>query len=90
MTHYTSVGARSAGRTLRSALVMLTLAAGSAAAQSAILQERVKFTARAKPGYKAQVDTLTVNGRAGLRYVIGKNGWDGWSNLPGAVIPSPN
>ena len=50
MTHYTSVGARSVGRTLRSALVMLTLAAGSAAAQSAILQERVKFTARAKPG----------------------------------------
>jgi hypothetical protein len=37
MAHYTSVGARSVGRTLRSALVMLTLAAGSAAAQSAIL-----------------------------------------------------
>jgi hypothetical protein len=49
-----------------------------------------KFTARAKPGYKAQVDTMTVNGRAGLRYAIGKDGWDGWSNLPGAVIPSPN
>ena len=42
MAHYTSVGARSVGRTLRSALVML-------------------------------------NGRAGLRYAIGKDGWDGWS-----------
>jgi len=46
-----------------------------------------KFRARAKPGYKAQVDTMTVNGRAGLRYVIGKNAWAGWNHLPGASVP---
>ena len=47
-----------------------------------------KFKARAKPGYKAQVDTMTVGGHAALRYVIGKDGWSGWSHLPGAVIPA--
>lgn len=46
-----------------------------------------KFKARAKPGYRAQVDTMTVNGHAGLRYVIGKDGWAGWQQLPAAVIP---
>ena len=47
-----------------------------------------KFKARAKPGYKAQVDTMTVNGRAALRYVIAKETWSSWHTLPGAVIPS--
>ena len=47
-----------------------------------------KFKARAKPGYKAQVDTLTVAGHAALRYVIGREGWTGWQTLPGAMVPS--
>ena len=49
-----------------------------------------KFKARAKPGYKAQVDTLTVTGRAALRYVIAKETWSSWHTLPGAVILTPN
>ncbi len=46
-----------------------------------------KFKARAKPGYKAEVDTMTVAGHAGLRYVIGREGWTGWQKLPGAMTP---
>jgi hypothetical protein len=47
-----------------------------------------KFRARAKPGYRAQVDTMTVDGRAGLRYAIGREGWAGWQMLPGARVPN--
>ena len=47
-----------------------------------------KFKARAKPGYRAEVDTMAVGGHAALRYVIGKDGWKGWTHLPGAVIPA--
>ena len=47
-----------------------------------------KFKARVKPGFRVQVDTITAGGRAGLRYVFGKDGWSGWSHLPGAVIPA--
>ena len=47
-----------------------------------------KFKARAKAGYRTQVDTLTVAGHAGLRYVIGREGWTGWQKLPGATVPS--
>jgi len=47
-----------------------------------------RFKARAKPGYKAQVDTMTVDGRAGLRYAIGREGWTGWQALPGARVPT--
>jgi hypothetical protein len=47
-----------------------------------------KFKARAKPGYRAQVDTLSVAGHAALRYAIGREGWSGWQALPGAVVPT--
>jgi hypothetical protein len=47
-----------------------------------------KFRTRARPGYKAQVDTMTVAGHAGLRYVIGREGWTGWQALPGARVPT--
>ena len=36
------------------------------------------FKSRAKPGYRAEVDTLTIGGKAGLRYTIGKEAWTGW------------
>jgi hypothetical protein len=36
----------------------------------------------ARPGYRAAIDTITVVGRPGVRYVLAPTGWDRWRNLP--------
>ena len=43
-----------------------------------------KFKSRAKPGDRAEIDTLTVARHAALRYAIGNGKWTGWERLPGA------
>ncbi len=55
------------GRTLRAALVMLTLAASSAAAQAAIRQERVKFA----PVTSSATIKRTTKGDQDIDYLLG-------------------
>ncbi len=37
-------------------------------------------------GYRVALDTLTVGGLAGLRYVVGDSAWRGWTQLPDVTI----
>jgi hypothetical protein len=49
-----------------------------------------RLHARPRAGYRAGLDTLTVSGRPGLRFVMAPEGWDGWGRLPIAeVVQSP-
>ena len=36
----------------------------------------------ARPGYRAAIDTVTVAGRPGVRYVLAPTGWERWGALP--------
>ena len=42
--------------------------------------------ARAAKGYRVALDTLAIDGVAGLRYAIGDSAWRGWSRLPSASL----
>jgi hypothetical protein len=39
--------------------------------------------ARRREGYRATLDTLTLGGRAALRYVLAPAAWEGWGGVPG-------
>ena len=39
-----------------------------------------------RPGYRATVDSLEVDGRAATRYVLAPEGWSGWRALPAAHL----
>jgi len=39
-----------------------------------------------RPGYRAAVDSLDVDGRAATRYVLAPSGWAGWTALPAARL----
>ncbi|HKT58918.1 MAG TPA: hypothetical protein VJQ46_02640 [Gemmatimonadales bacterium] len=39
-----------------------------------------------RPGYRAQFDTLTVEGRAAVRYVLAPEGWGRWQALPAVSV----
>ena len=45
-----------------------------------------RLLARERAGYRGRLDTLTVGGRAGLRFVAAPEEWDGWSRLPTAEV----
>jgi hypothetical protein len=36
----------------------------------------------ARPGYRAALDSLTVNGRPATRYVLAPSDWERWAKLP--------
>jgi hypothetical protein len=38
----------------------------------------------ARPGYRAAIDTVTVAGKPGIRYVLAPTGWPRWGALPTA------
>jgi hypothetical protein len=40
-----------------------------------------------RPGYRAAVDSLEVDGRAATRYVLAPSDWTGWTSLPAARLP---
>ena len=40
----------------------------------------------AREGYRAAFDTLTVDGRAAVRYVLAPAGWGRWEGLPGVSV----
>lgn len=40
----------------------------------------------ARRGYRAQLDTMTVDGRAATRYVLAPDGWVRWGRLPRAGV----
>jgi hypothetical protein len=40
-------------------------------------------------GYRAQVDSLEVDGRAATRYVLAPTGWARWTALPAARVAAP-
>jgi hypothetical protein len=39
-----------------------------------------------RPGYRAAVDSLEVDGRAATRYVLAPSSWPGWSSIPAARL----
>jgi hypothetical protein len=39
-----------------------------------------------RPGYRATVDSLEVDGRAATRYVLAPSSWPGWTALPAARL----
>jgi hypothetical protein len=39
-----------------------------------------------RPGYRAQFDTLTVSGRATVRYVLAPAQWQRWGALPAVRV----
>jgi hypothetical protein len=39
-----------------------------------------------RPGYRALVDSLEVDGRAATRYVLAPSGWPGWTSIPAASL----
>jgi hypothetical protein len=39
-----------------------------------------------RPGYRATVDSLDVDGRAATRYVLAPSSWPGWTALPAARL----
>jgi hypothetical protein len=41
-----------------------------------------KLRATARPGYRTQVESLTLEGRPATRYVLAPTAWDDWSRLP--------
>jgi hypothetical protein len=41
-----------------------------------------------RPGYRATVDSLEVDGRAATRYVLAPSGWPGWTSIPAARLSS--
>ncbi len=45
-----------------------------------------RLGARRKPGWRAAVEALDVDGRAATRYVWAPEGWEGWGGLPKARI----
>ena len=45
-----------------------------------------RLLARRRPGYRTQLESLDVSGRAGLRFVMAPEQWKGWSRLPEAVV----
>jgi hypothetical protein len=45
-----------------------------------------RLLARRRPGYRTQLESLDVSGRAGLRFVMAPEQWMGWSRLPEAVL----
>lgn len=46
--------------------------------------------ARASKGYRVALDTLTIDGRAAIRYAVGDSAWRGWNALPGATTARPH
>ncbi|HEY6807139.1 MAG TPA: hypothetical protein VI160_00010 [Gemmatimonadales bacterium] len=44
---------------------------------------------RARPGFTARIDTLTLGGHPGVRLVDAPAAWRGWSRLPTVQIVSP-
>jgi hypothetical protein len=44
------------------------------------------LVARARPGYRSVLDTLTVGDRPALRFVTAPASWPRWSNLPAASL----
>jgi hypothetical protein len=40
----------------------------------------------ARPGYRAAVDSLGIEGRAATRYVLAPAGWPGWKALPEVAV----
>ncbi|HEX5817340.1 MAG TPA: hypothetical protein VFY20_00580 [Gemmatimonadales bacterium] len=45
-----------------------------------------RLLAQARPGYRAQLEPLAVSDRAGLRFVMAPEQWEGWTRLPEAVL----
>ncbi|HET7041119.1 MAG TPA: hypothetical protein VFI13_03835, partial [Gemmatimonadales bacterium] len=43
----------------------------------------------ARAGYRSVVDTLSIDGRPGLRLVVAPGGWSRWSALPSATVLTP-
>jgi hypothetical protein len=48
-----------------------------------------KLLARSRAAYRAQLDTLSVSGRPGLRFVIAPVAWAGWNRPPLAEVRPP-
>jgi hypothetical protein len=40
----------------------------------------------ARRGYRAELDTLTLESRAATRYVLAPEGWERWGRLPRAFV----
>jgi hypothetical protein len=45
-----------------------------------------RLRARARPGYRTQLEPLEVSDRAGLRFVMAPEQWEGWTRLPEVVL----
>jgi hypothetical protein len=47
------------------------------------LRSAAGLRTRARPGYRAALDSITVGGRPGTRFVLAPAGWERWGDLPG-------
>ena len=44
------------------------------------------LAARRAPGYRGQLDTLTLGGSPATRYVFAPEGWEGWGKVPEVAV----
>ena len=47
-----------------------------------------RLAARRRPGYQSRLDTLSLGDHPAMRYVFAPADWEGWTELPEAVVAS--
>jgi hypothetical protein len=67
------------------AMVWYTVWDDSASAAQFRAGTGASLLARRREGYRATLDTLTLGGRAALRYVLAPAAWERWGSVPGGV-----
>ncbi|HEX6104278.1 MAG TPA: hypothetical protein VFZ26_01760 [Gemmatimonadales bacterium] len=71
------------------ALVWYAVWDDSRAAARFLRSARAALRRPSRPGYRAAVDSLQVDGRAATRYVLAPAGWGRWDALPQARLSTP-
>lgn len=68
------------------ALVWVAVWDSPAARDGFLRDARAPWTARARPGYRLTLDSLSVDGRPATRFVHAPVAWRGWAELPVAHL----